>query len=555
VRIEILDNGGTVIAQRTLGFYMERTGYNAGNIQMGIAIDSSGNCSPSTIEIALTVSPVTLYVENQGNSSRSVKINSVVKQLNGVVQAVQPDTPSIYDVKSFDFTSAGTYGIFVGNGDDADPSTHKGDVIIYSPVKIASFTPSSDRTGSEVTITGENFDSVTPGNNIVKFNNTTAISIIVDSSTQIRAIVPAGATSGKISVTTRGSTATSVTDFGVIGSLFLYATCADTVKIYGYTIDPNGLLTSLGGSPFAAGASCYQITADPFGKVLYAGNLGSSNISGYTVGNDGNLTSASGSPFGTSYLPRGIKTDPSGKFLYASISDGTTINKIYSYSINGSTGAITYFDPNLPAGSLPNDMTVELSGKFLYTANKDSSNISGYSINSVTGALTELSGSPFTGGGLAGPWYITTDPSGKFLYVTNYDTASVSAFTIDSSTGSLTPVSGSPFAAGSHPQSVIADPSGKFLYVANFNTNTISIYTINGTTGELTSAGSASTGNRPRSLAVDPSGKFLYVTNQLANSISGYTINQSTGALTPLSTPTFSTGGQPLHMVIVKKLL
>ena len=554
VRIEILNSAGIVIAQRTLGFYMERTGYNAGNIQMGIAIDSDGNCNPSSIEIGLTASPVTLYVENQGNNSRAVKINSVVNQLNGVTEAVQPDTPSVYDTKSFDFTVSGTYGIFVGNGGETDPSVHKGDVIIYSPVNITSFTPTSEQTGSEVTITGEGFDSVTPGNNTVKFNGVTAASITVDSSTQIRAIVPAGATSGKISVSTRGSTAISATDFSVF-NLFLYVT-AGFNKVYGYAVEANGNLTSLGNSPFTAGNSVSKITVDPSGKFLYVGNLNDLNISGYTVGNDGNLTSI-GSPSATGSYPYGITIDPSGRFLYFSVSTVIPgINEVSGFTINTSTGGLTSLGSSLSTGDFPYDITVEPSGRFLYSANNYSHNISAYSINSATGALTELSGSPFTGGGLSGPWYITADPFGKFLYVTNYNTASVSAFTINTSTGSLSPVAGSPFAAGITPQGVISDPSGKFLYVANQNSSNISVYTIDGTTGALTASGSpVATGNFPRFISIDPSGKFLYVANSENNTISGYSVNQITGALTPLATPIFSTGNQPSHMAIVKKNL
>jgi hypothetical protein len=48
----------------------------------------------------------------------------------------------------------------------------------------------------------------------VKFNNVTA-SFVVNSATQITATVPTGATTGKITVTTPGGTATSATNFTV----------------------------------------------------------------------------------------------------------------------------------------------------------------------------------------------------------------------------------------------------------------------------------------------------------------------------------------------------
>jgi len=79
------------------------------------------------------------------------------------------------------------------------------------PPTISSFTPASGPVGTEVIITGANFSGVSS----VKFNGAPAATFVVDSQTQIRATVPAGATSGKISVTTGGGTAMSATNFTV----------------------------------------------------------------------------------------------------------------------------------------------------------------------------------------------------------------------------------------------------------------------------------------------------------------------------------------------------
>ena len=65
-----------------------------------------------------------------------------------------------------------------------------------------------------MTITGTNFTGATQ----VQFNTTDATSYTVDSATQITAIVPAGATTGTIEVTTAGGTATSAGSFTVVGS-------------------------------------------------------------------------------------------------------------------------------------------------------------------------------------------------------------------------------------------------------------------------------------------------------------------------------------------------
>ncbi|MFQ5638143.1 MAG: DNRLRE domain-containing protein [bacterium] len=82
-----------------------------------------------------------------------------------------------------------------------------------SPV-IASFSPISGVPGSEVTLTGNNLAGTTS----VSFNGTPASSFQLISDAEIRAFVPAGAATGKISVTTLGGTVSSADDFTVTAS-------------------------------------------------------------------------------------------------------------------------------------------------------------------------------------------------------------------------------------------------------------------------------------------------------------------------------------------------
>lgn len=82
------------------------------------------------------------------------------------------------------------------------------------PPTITGFTPSSGPIGTTVTITGTNFDP-TPGNNLVKFNGTTA-AVTSGSTTSLIVTVPGGATTGPITVTVAGNTATSAGDFTVV---------------------------------------------------------------------------------------------------------------------------------------------------------------------------------------------------------------------------------------------------------------------------------------------------------------------------------------------------
>ncbi len=75
---------------------------------------------------------------------------------------------------------------------------------------ISSFSPTSGSVGTVVAVTGTNFTGATA----VRFNGTAA-TFSIASATSIQARVPLGATSGKISVTTPGGTATSKSNFKV----------------------------------------------------------------------------------------------------------------------------------------------------------------------------------------------------------------------------------------------------------------------------------------------------------------------------------------------------
>ena len=83
------------------------------------------------------------------------------------------------------------------------------DFLLTAPPIVAFFNPSSGPAGATVTIAGNHFASVTS----VTFNGTSAASFMVDSDTQLRAIVPAEATSGKINVANADGAGLSANDF------------------------------------------------------------------------------------------------------------------------------------------------------------------------------------------------------------------------------------------------------------------------------------------------------------------------------------------------------
>jgi YD repeat-containing protein len=84
---------------------------------------------------------------------------------------------------------------------------------LVSGIAISAFTPAHGPIGTAVTIHGQGFGA-TPAVNAVRFNGTAA-TVISASSSSLVVTVPAGATSGPITVTVAGQTATSIQPFTV----------------------------------------------------------------------------------------------------------------------------------------------------------------------------------------------------------------------------------------------------------------------------------------------------------------------------------------------------
>jgi hypothetical protein len=104
------------------------------------------------------------------------------------------------------------------DGTPADVSDAVFSIVAAAAPTVISFTPTSGPVGTEVTIVGTNFSGVTS----VAFNGIPpggTASFTVDSGTQIRATVPTGATTGKISVTNPAGTGASANDFVVTATL------------------------------------------------------------------------------------------------------------------------------------------------------------------------------------------------------------------------------------------------------------------------------------------------------------------------------------------------
>jgi gliding motility-associated-like protein len=123
-----------------------------------------------------------------------------------------------------DFSTTYTHALVVAdiNGDGRnDLVTSLYDFAVFQNVigtipapTITSFSPAFGFAGTSITITGTNFSS-TPANNLVTFNGTTA-TVTASTMTSITTTVPAGATTGNISIQVGCNTVSSSTPFTIV---------------------------------------------------------------------------------------------------------------------------------------------------------------------------------------------------------------------------------------------------------------------------------------------------------------------------------------------------
>jgi 6-phosphogluconolactonase (cycloisomerase 2 family) len=232
---------------------------------------------------------------------------------------------------------------------------------------------------------------------------------------------------------------------------FLFMTDADSREITTFRIGSNGSLNALAPTTLTNKQLLFAtVSAD--GRFFYQGlHVGTAaSIPGFSIAPDGTLSTIPGDPAGTGFIPKTLTVDPSGRFLYAVISSSSlgTSTSVIGYNIDPVDGTLTQIrvEP-FTAGENPTSAAADASGRFLYVTNGASSangnSVSGFSIDEGTGALIELRGSPFPAP--ISPISVTVEPGAQFAYVGLDGTQGVRAFTIDELTGALTEVLGSPF--------------------------------------------------------------------------------------------------------------
>lgn len=226
-------------------------------------------------------------------------------------------------------------------------------------------------------------------------------------------------------------------------SQFLYVLNQGSSNILSFSIDPvRGLLTPFG-LPVSVPANPQFLVVAPNAGFLYVS--AGPQILGFTINSDGSLSAIPGSPFTGGTSIRGMAVDPGGKFLYAADSGA---NQVAIFNI-GSNGALsTVSGSPFNAGTNPVMVAVDSTGSFLYTVNTGSNDASAFKISS--GSLTPIINSPYSTAGsgvttATQPAYVVVDTTNQFVYIANQGSRDIMAFLINKGDGSLSAVTNSPF--------------------------------------------------------------------------------------------------------------
>jgi hypothetical protein len=348
--------------------------------------------SPSISSFAPTSGPVGTEVTVQGSGFTGV---TAVSFSGTAASSFTVDS----DISLRATVAAGTTTGQISITGPEGTGTSSSNFTVLLPPSITSFAPPSGPVGTEVTVQGSHFTGVTT----VSFNGTAASSFTVDSDISLRATVAAGTSSGQITVTSPGGTATSASSFTVL--------LPPSISSFAPTSGPVGTEVTVQGSHFTGvtavsfngtAASSFTADSDVALRATVAAGTTTGQIS--ITGPEGTGTSASSftvllppsiasfaptsGPVGTEMTIQGSHftavtavafngtgassfTADSDTSLRATVAAGTSSGQITVTSPGGTATSassftvllppsITSFAP--PSGSVGTEVTVQGSG-------------------------------------------------------------------------------------------------------------------------------------------------------------------------------------------------
>ncbi|MHB1459799.1 MAG: IPT/TIG domain-containing protein [Armatimonadota bacterium] len=323
-----------------------------------------GTATSSGVFTVIPAPTISSFAPTSGKVGDSVTITgtnltgATEVKFNGTAAA----TFSVVSVTSI--TATVPVGTATGKVSVATPGgtvTSTGDYTVYPAPTVTSFSPTSGKVGDSVTITGTNLTGATG----VRFNGTAAVAYSVVSATCVTATVPVGATTGKISVTTLGGTASSTGDYIVYQ--------APTISSFTPTSGKVGDSVTITGTNFTgATAVKFNGTAAAIFSVVSATSITATVPGGTTTGKvsvitPGGTVTSTGDytvvpvPSVTSFAPL------SGTVGQVVTITGTNFTGTTSVNINGITATYTVVSAisitaTVPSGATTGKISVTTPG-------------------------------------------------------------------------------------------------------------------------------------------------------------------------------------------------
>ncbi|RZL13334.1 MAG: hypothetical protein EOO62_08420, partial [Hymenobacter sp.] len=243
-------------------------------------------------------------------------------------------------------TPLASYGVAVGdfNNDgrldvgSVNYDTNNASVLLNQSLvpAITSLSATSGTAGASVVLTGTNFTGATS----VSFNGTAATSFTVNSAAQITTSVPAGATTGTITVTTPNGTGTSTQVFTIVTDLVVNAAQTVPAGTYNSITVQNGGVATLSGATTVSGAvvvqeggtlntNCQTLTGSGSFTLEAGGTLGICDAAGIAASGSTGAVQVTGSRSfspDASYVYNGSAAQSTGSGLPSQVRSLTTTN-------------------------------------------------------------------------------------------------------------------------------------------------------------------------------------------------------------------------------------
>ncbi|GAA3971381.1 hypothetical protein GCM10022407_16490 [Hymenobacter antarcticus] len=462
---------------------------------------------------------------------------------------------------------------------------------------LTSLSPSSGPAGTSITLTGTGFTGATG----VSFNGTAAGTFLVTSATTATAAVPAGATSGNVTITTPGGTSNGIS-FTVIPPISITSLSPVRNRRNAAAAAPVAVTFNQPMQNTAATRQAVRVFSQQRGGRLFGTQGGAASVSGNTItftptnsfrpgetllvttttaatatngatlarGQVHQFTAATGGPGRGNFLAPTANPDPAVgtnpfsvavgdvdgdgdlDLLVANNGAGTV-----SVRLNDGTGNFTApaTNPEVGVGTLVASVAlgdVDGDGDLdLLTANATSSGTVSVRLNDGFGNFTGSS-NPAVGSFPLSVALGDVDGDGDLDLLTANSNAATVSVRLNDGFGNFT--GGSNPAAGSFPESVtVGDVDGDGdldLLTANFGGNTVSVR-LNDGTGNFTGGSDPAVGNSPQSVAVgdvDGDGDLdLLTANNGAGTVS-VRLNDSSGNFSGGSDP--AVGATPVSVAL-----